>query len=163
VTFKVFVSGSIRETEIIGELIETLGRYGIQSTIPGEFSNDIAFPVTGVPTANLVEHQIQNSDCVLFIITKDGMRADAVNLELGIARALNRVIVPIVEEGAKLPANLANVPYISIDRNQPKLGYERAAEYLSKLKTEKENKNTIGGLVLLGLGLLFLGLLASSD
>ena len=43
------------------------------------------------------------------------------------------------------------------------MSYEQAAKYLEGLKIEKERRNALGGLFLLGLGLLILAALASGD
>lgn len=155
-TFKVFISSSVRDIGIVEELRETLERYGITSITSREI------PIN-VPIEQYLRHQIHNSDCFLAIIGRGGSQSENVNFELGIATSLNRPVIPVVEEGSVIPQNLANRQYILINRDQPRLSYENAAKYLKKLEVEKETRNAIGGLILLGLGLLLLGALFSSD
>ena len=160
-TFKVFISSSMEDIHIVNELKETLERYGIETILPSEYEIELMPPA--LPLADMIKRQIQISDCVLVIIGRGGRRSESVGYELGIATAMNRLVIPIVEEGSEIPPILINRQYILIDRNQPRLSYENAAQYLKRLKIEKERKNAIGGLVLLGLGLLLLGALASED
>lgn len=154
-TFTVFISSSVRDMQIIRELKETLERYGITSVLsPDTFPPSVSIEQT-------ISQQIQASDCVLVIIGRYGERSETLNSELGLATRLNRRIIPIVEEGAEIPENLHGREYILMDSNQPRLSYVHAAQYLSRLKVEKETRNIIGGLLLLGLGVLLLGALTS--
>ena len=171
-TFKVFISSSMEDMHIVDELRKTLERYGIQPVLSPEEMHARETPdfylLRKIPPSEIglipdIKHQIQNSDCILVIIGRGGRRFENVDFEIGIATALNKLVIPIVEEGSEIPKSLANREYILIDRNRPKLSYERAAQYLNRLKLEKERRNAIGGLVLLGLGLLLLGALVSGD
>jgi len=154
--FNVFISSSMRDIEIIRDLKATFERYGITVVLPSEI-------ISAAPIYQSIREQIQASDCFLVIIGEGGERSNAVNFELGIAVALNKPIVPIVEKDAILPSELRNMRYIVIDKNEPRISYERAAQYLSQLKLEKEQRNSIGGLIMLGLGLLLLGAIFGSD
>lgn len=155
-TFRVFISSSMKDMEIVNELREMLVRYGIEASVPWEIP-------AGTQVADKISEEIQKSDCVLLIIGKGGGRSANVDFEIGIATALKKLIIPLVEQGSEIPKSLLNREYVSIDRNQPKLSYERAAQYLRSLKVEKEKRNAIGGLLLLGLGLLLLAALTSGD
>lgn len=155
-TFKVFISSSARDKNIVNELKDTLNRYGIVSILFSEVT-------ANAPYSQSLRDQIQSSDCVLAIISAESADIDNVGYEIGLADSLNRPVIPIVEEGVAIPTFLFGKEYILIDRDQPKLSYQRAADYLNKLKLEKEQRNAIGGVLLLGLGLLLLGALFSSD
>jgi len=157
-TFKVFISSSMKDMRIVNQLKETLKRYEIEPILPSE--------ITGAREGLMekIRHQIRTSDCVLVIIGRDlRARSETVDFEIGMATGLGKLVIPIVEEGSDIPRTLANKQYILIDQNQPRLSFERAAQYLRRLKIEKERKNAIGGLLLLGLGILLLGALASED
>jgi len=171
-TFKVFISSSMKDMRIVEELKETLERYGIEPILPTDiiiekvmerhlFGDGIERRETRtMPWIANIQQQIHKSDCILVIVGMGGRRSEFVDLEIGMATALNKLVVPIVEEGAKIPRTLVDRQFILIDRNQPKLSYERAAQYLNRLKIEKERRNAIGGLLLLGLGLLLLNALS---
>lgn len=152
--FKVFISASVRDEAIVEELKSTLQKYGITATSINEMPLNINIE-------QYLRNQIIVSDCFLAIIGTNMGQSRNVDFEMGMAASLNKPIVPIVEEGAEIPKNIVNRGYILLDKNNPRLSYERAAEYLSQLKLEQEKRNSIGGLVLLGLGILLLGALAS--
>ena len=167
-TFKVFISSSLEDIHLVNELKETLERYGILPILPMEMAELKQYIEGARPyrpskedLTPMIMQQIQTSDCVLVIVGRGGKRSEFVDFETGVATAQNKLIIPIVEEGAEIPKTLANKEYILIDRNQPRLSYERAAQYLNKLKIEKERRNAIGGLLLLGLGFLLLAALVS--
>ncbi|MCL5876334.1 MAG: toll/interleukin-1 receptor domain-containing protein [Candidatus Bathyarchaeota archaeon] len=154
--FKVFISASMKDRAIVQELKSTIVKYGIT-----------AMSVDEMPANENVEHYIRNqiwsTDCFLAIIGNDSTQSRNVDLEMGMAVSYNKVIVPIVEEGASIPRSIASRQFILIDKDNPRLSYERAANYLNQLKMEQDKRNSIGGLVLLGLGILLLGALASSS
>lgn len=157
-TFKVFVSASVDDIHIVNELIKILKRYGFDIAIPQETM--LTEPIL---LADMIKQQIKTSDCVLAIMGKGGSWSTNVAFEIGMATALQKLVIPIVEEGTKIPTSLRQTECIVIDKNQPRISYERAARYLNKLKIEKEKRSTVGGLLLLGLGLLLLDALSSGD
>ena len=157
-TFRVFISASMEDIHIVNELIEIFKRHGIDIVLPQETM--LTEPIT---VTDMTKKQIRTSDCVLAIMGRGGSWSADVAFEIGMAAALGKLVIPIVEEGTEIPASLRQTECIIVDKNQPKLSYERAARYLDKLKIEKERRNAVGGLVLLGLGLLLLDALASGN
>ena len=155
--FNVFISSSVRDFKIIEELKSTLKRYGITVISP------LSVTSYGQQIYEQIKSQIQMSDCFLAIIGIGGERSNSLNFEMGIATALNKPIIPIVEKNAILPSDLRSRKYIILDKDNPRVTYEQAAEYVGKLKIEKEQRNSIGGLITLGLGLLLLGAIFGSD
>jgi hypothetical protein len=147
----------MKDMYTVNELKRVMERYGIRAYLPSVQS--IVLPPTSLDVKTLIGY----SDCILVLIGREGTRSENVDYEIGMAAALNKLIIPIVEEGAQIPNHLVGKQYILIDRNQPQLSYERAAQYLNRLKIEKENREAIGGLLLLGLGLILLGALSSGD
>jgi len=152
---------------VVNELEETLRRYGIEISSPKRVFESmygyarhgpIAFPKDDRVSVDLRQH-IQNSDCVLIIVGRGVGRS--INTEVKLASLYGKLLIPIVEEGAEIPRSLAHRECIVVDKNQPRLSYERAAQYLNKLKIEKERRNSIGGLLLLGIGVLLLAALVS--
>ncbi|MGD0994944.1 MAG: toll/interleukin-1 receptor domain-containing protein [Candidatus Bathyarchaeia archaeon] len=156
-TFKVFISSSVLDSTVANELKNNLERYGIISVLS---PNNEAM---SLPYEQFVRNQIQTSDCLLAIMGKGGSRLENVNYELGMAVALNKIVLPFVEKGSNIPQFLAQKAFIVFDRDNPRLSYERTAQYLNQLKIEKEKRDSIGGLLLLGLGIILLGALASSE
>jgi len=157
VSFSVFVSASWKDRDTVDKLVRILQQYEIQPILSWDMIR------VGDPIVNRIRQQIRASDCVLAIIGKHGGRSESMDFEVGMAIGLNKIVVPLIEEGADIPKALIEKQYILIDKNRPELSYERAAAYLNSLKIEKERRNAIGGLVLLGIGLLFLAALGSED
>jgi hypothetical protein len=167
----------MEDTNTVNELRETIRRYGIETSLSEEVTSVEGQPidVTSIvpdyydmrgiePTfLNQIRTRVVNSDCVLVMISRNGTRSEIVNWEIGIAEGLGKTIIPIIEQGAEIPETLRGKQYIIVDRNQPRLSYDRAAQYLNRLKIEKESRNAIGGLLLLGIGLFLLAAIASSD
>lgn len=155
-TFSVYIISSLKDVDTVYELERVLNQYGIQV-----LTGPIVKPGAGLEES--IKTTIMNSDCTLVMIGKEGRPSNNVNYEIGLAMGLGKLVIPIVEKGSEIPRNLADKQYIIIDKEYPKLSYEGAAQYLNKLKIEKESRSTIGGLILLGIGLLILGAIASGD
>jgi len=176
-TFKVFLITSMEDTNTVNELRETIHRYGIETSLSEEVTSVRGQPIDdasmgracygirGIEPISLsqIRTRVVNSDCVLVMISRNGTRSEIVNWEIGTAEGLGKTIIPIIEQGAEIPETLRGKQYIIVDRNQPRLSYDHAAQYLNRLKIEKENRNAIGGLLLLGIGLFLLAAIASSD
>ena len=154
--FRVFISSSINDMYIVNELTNILNKYGIETSVPWNLPTNIEY-------TRAIYQQIYNSDCILVIISLSTGYYENVNYEIKTAKSLSKTIIPLIEYGAYIPNNLRDKDYILIDRMQPRLSYENAAKYLHSLKIQKERKNGIGGLILLGLGLLLLAALSSEE
>jgi hypothetical protein len=166
----------MEDTNTVNELRETIHRYGIETSLSEEVTSVRDQPIDDASKAHAyygimfepifqsqIRARVVNSDCVLVMISRNGTRSEIVNWEIGIAEGLGKTIIPIIEQGAEIPETLRGKQYIIVDRNQPRLSYDNAAQYLNRLKIEKESRNAIGGLLLLGIGLFLLAAIASSD
>jgi nucleoside 2-deoxyribosyltransferase len=81
---------------------------------------------------------ISKSDIVLAVLTKGGTRSEWVNWELGVAAALDKPIVPLLEEGADIPSYLAGREYIRFARLTIEDAFESLAEFIRRLVLRKE-------------------------
>ena len=172
--FRVFISSNTKDRKIVDQLNETLLRYGIESLSSlgdmrtltdggdSEFARARIYDLSyRIP--NETEQKIKSSDCMLTIVSRSGDQTCSVDYETTVATNLGKTVIPIIEEGADIPKSLQGKQCILIDRNQPRLSYERAAQYVNRLRIEKDTKNTIGGLILLGIGFLLVAAIASKD
>ena len=155
--FHVFITSSGPSDLITQDLKRTFSRYGITTVI----STELFSP--GVNYQELITYQVKQCDCILAVIENSGVMRKTIDYELSMAISLNKIVVPFIERGASIPSSIGQKPFIIFDRMNPKQSYDHVGLYLNKLKMEKENKNSLGAILLLGLGIILLGALASSD
>lgn len=107
-------------------------------------------PEPGERLSDKIMGAIDSSDCVLALLTKDGIRSQWVNQEIGYAKKAGKLILPLVEEGTEVKGFLAEFEYIPFNREEPFSAINRIAKYLRDKKAEKEK----GDLIFIGAGLL---------
>lgn len=104
-----------------------------------------------------ITNQIKSSDCVVVLLTQNGIRSNWVQQEIGIALN-NKPIIPIVEKGIdqRELAILQGIEYIEYDSLQYQQALTKLSTYIKKLKLKKEEQEKI--LLVLGciIGFLFL-------
>jgi len=152
-TFTVFVSHSTKDMNIVNELTKWLR------------ANNVVVHVAelqvqaGKRLPEKVSNFINQSDCVLAILTINGARSKWVNQEIGFAVRAGKLVIPIVEEGVRVKGFLESLEYIPFDRRNPYDAVTRTVEYLRPLalrKEQQERANRIFGGLLLLFGLLAL-------
>lgn len=150
--YKVFISHSTRDIGIVYQLKELLELYGIEAYVAE------LYPEPGQRLSDKISHAIEGSDCVLALLSKDGIRSEWVHHEIGYAKGKGKFILPLVEEGVEVKGFPQDLEYILFNREDPLPALNKVADYLKRKKAEKER----GDLILIGAGLLLLlGLLAS--
>ena len=121
--YKVFISHSSRDQGLVISLANLLSKFGVEVFVaewylsPGQRLDDKVFG------------QIEKSDCVVALLTREGIRSNWVHEEIGYSLRSNRPIVPIVEKGVA-PKDLAALQgreYIEYDPYQ----YQQALIKLS--------------------------------
>jgi len=146
--FKVFVSHSSKDNEIVNSLYSVLKQSGIE-VYAALFSYE-----PSVQLSKKILKGIKTSDCVLVLLTSDSIMSTWVQNEIGMAKALNKLIIPIVEKGVKVPSILVGMEYIRFDKEDPFRTIEYIRDYFEQLKLRKEQNARFG----LGLAALLLGL-----
>src|SRR5712692_9393650 len=134
--YKVFISHSTRDQGLVIALANLLSKYGATIFVaewylaPGEALHK---KVTG---------QIQNSDCVVALLTRNGMRSNWVQQEIGYTLNSQKPIIPLVEKGVdqKDLGALHGREYIEYDPNRPQEALVRTASYVRSLKLKKEEQ-----------------------
>jgi len=132
VALTVFVSHSTQDQDIVGKLDNVIRAEG---AIPG-VAEFIISP--GKFIEEKLRELISKSDIVLAVLTKGGTRSEWVNWELGVAAALDKPIVPLLEEGADIPSYLAGREYIRFARLTIEDAFESLAEFIRRLVLRKE-------------------------
>ncbi len=120
------------------------------------------YPEPGRSISEKIMERIRESDCVLFLLTKNGTYSQWVAREYQSALENRKPIVPLVEKDVEKEAKsfLGDREYVTFDRDNPRDTFSWLVQYLDSLKGQKERDELIQGLIVGGL--FILGLFALS-
>lgn len=153
--FRVFLSHSLDPAEqALAWRLQTLAAaHGIEVFVPQRGSALSSSALVALHNA------IDRSDCVLAIIIS---KADAsVRKELQYALAQGKPVIPIVHSDFANHPWLAQFPrFIFSPSDNPGKVEGQVVEYLKQQHFSKENRQAVGALVALGIGLLLLSALS---
>jgi hypothetical protein len=94
---RVYISHDEHDEELAQEISRALWRVGLESYASMYRLN------SGISRAERVSFGIRNSECLVALITKDGSASITVCQEIGLARGIDLLVIPLLEENAKLP------------------------------------------------------------
>ena len=94
---RVYITHSEQDESMAMELSQALWRVGLENYAA---MYNLA---PGISHAERASFGIRNSECLVALLTIDGCRSTAVNQEIGLARGIDLLIIPIQEKGALLP------------------------------------------------------------
>lgn len=163
-SFKVFLSYSTdpEEHAIVWRLQTLAASHGIQMFVPQRQGAKVPPGRRNVPVlSDDVRLAIDNSDCVLAIITS--RTSPAVERELNYALGQRKLIIPIVEQGVHDHSFLSKFNRVftfSRLNGDPGRLESEILDFLRQQKLNKENRQALGALVAIGMGLLLLSGLA---
>lgn len=145
--FKVFVSHSTADLGLVYQLKYWLEVNGIETYLAE------AHPQPSVSLSAKISAAIDQSNCVIAVLTRDGTRSQWVNQEIGYAKKAGKIIVPLVEQGVPHTGFVQGVEYVPFIRENPTDAVGRIVKHLADLKAEREaqDKMIAGFLILLGL------------
>lgn len=154
--YSVFISHSARDQGLVIALGRLLAKYGAKVFVAEWFL------APGEPLDKKVFKQIESADCVVVLLTRNGMRSNWVQQEIGYALNMKskKPLIPLVEQGVD-PKDLAALhgrEYIEYDPDHPQQALMRTATYVRSLKLRKEEHEK--ALLTTGAILAFLLLLA---
>lgn len=154
-TFKVFISHSTENAAMVKQIAEFLRTSGIDAYVSEWYLQP------GAILPNKVATLINQSDCVIALMTTEGDRSEWVHQEIGYAKKANKIIIPVIEEGVIPTGFLIGIEYVRFKRDEPLDAINRLARYLKDLATRKEEEER-GKKILAGLAIFFglLGLAA---
>ena len=105
---QVYISHS-REDEVIAlQLSRALWRVGLESYVA------LYNLPPAISRSERVSFGLHNSECLVALLTREGCRDADVCQEIGLARGLDMLIIPILEDGAQLPfliGHLQGLPF----------------------------------------------------
>ena len=87
---------------------------------------------------------LDNADCVVVLLTRNGIRSNWVQQEIGYALKIGKPLIPLVEKGVtqKDLAALQGKKYIEYDPYQPRQALVKISTYVKSLKLKKEKRET---------------------
>lgn len=155
--YKVFISHSTRDQGLVISLANLLAKFGIEVSVaewyltPGERLDKKIF-----------EH-IGKSDCVVVLLTRNGIRSNWVQQEIGYALKSKVPLIPLVEKGVdqKDLGALQGKEYIEYDPFQYQSALIKTSTYVKSLKLKKEQQEQ--ALLVAGGILAFLLLLSGGE
>lgn len=153
--YNVFISHSTQDRGLVIALANILAKFEITVFVaewclsPGE------------PVSKKVFEGIEKSDCIVALLTRNGIRSNWVNQEIGYALNAGKILIPLVEKGVNANdlASLQGKEYIEYDPHQYQDALLKTASFVKSLKLKKqEQKKTL----LVAGGILAFFLLLSS-
>lgn len=132
--YKVFLSHSTKDRNLILSIRNHLSEAGISVYLAEE---DLQ-PGTNLPQK--IINNIKSSNCMVVVLTDAGIRSQFVNQEVGVAKAGNKPIIPMVEEKVKKKVRglLEGVELIIFNKTNPKQTIKKVCSYVSSLKLKLE-------------------------
>ncbi len=152
--YRVFISHSTQDQGLVISLANLLSKFEVEPFVaewyltPGERLDKKVF------------EQIKKSDCIVALLTRNGIRSNWVQQEIGYSLQQGKPVIPMVEKGIE-PKDLAALQgreYVEYDRYQYQQALGKLSTYVKSLKLKKEEKEKV--LLVLG-GLLAFLLLIS--
>jgi hypothetical protein len=155
--YKVFISHSTRDRGLVVSLANLLSKFGVEVYVANWYLTP------GARIDEKVFEQIRAADCVVVLLTRNGVRANWVQQELGCALSAGKQIIPLVEKGTdpKYLAALQGREYIEYDPYQPQHALLKTSGYVKSLQLRKEEQEK--ALLVAGGILAFLLLLSGGE
>ena len=155
--YKVFITHSVRDQGLVISLANLLSKFGIEVVVA------VWYLAPGTSLDKKVREQIKEADCVVALLTRNGIRSNWVQQEIGYSLSLKKPIIPVVEKGIDLKnlGVLEGKEYIEYDPYKPQQAFSKLSTYVKSLKLKKEEKEKT--LLVLGILLAFLLLLSLGE
>ena len=134
--YKVFISHSTRDRKLVIALANTLSKFGIKVFVAEWYLTP------GQKLDRKVFTNLDNSDCVVVLLTRNGIRSNWVQQEIGYALKISKPLIPLVEKGMP-PGDLGALQdrdYIEYDPSQPQHALIKTSTYVKLLKLKKEKR-----------------------
>lgn len=147
--YKVFISHSTRDQGLVIALANLLTKFGVEVFLAEWYLSP------GEPLDKKVFSQIEKADCVVVLLTRNGIRSNWVHQEIGYAIKVGKPIIPLVEKGVtpKDLAALQGKEYIEYDPLESQRALIKASTYVKTLKLKKEEQEKtlliVGGILAL--------------
>lgn len=145
--YRVFISHSTQDQGLVISLANLLSKFEVEPFVAEWYLTP------GERLDKKVLEQIKKSDCVVALLTRNGIRSSWVQQEIGYSLQQDKLVIPIVEKGidSKDLAALQGKEYIEYDPYQYHQALTKLSTYLKSLKLKKQEKEkallVLGGLL----------------
>lgn len=155
--YKVFISHSTRDRGLVISLANLISKFEVEVFVADWYLTP------GEPLDKKVFGKIEKSDCVVVLLTRNGVRSNWVQQEIGYALKCNIPLIPLVEKGidSRDLASLQGKEYIEYDPYQYQQALIKTSSYVKSLKLKKEEQTKT--LLVAGGILAFLLLLSGGE
>ncbi|MFQ5915984.1 MAG: toll/interleukin-1 receptor domain-containing protein [Nitrospinota bacterium] len=155
--YRVFISHSARDQWLIIALANLLAKFGLEPFVaewyltPGEHLDEKMLA------------QIEKADCIVVLLTKNGIRSNWVQHEIGYALNSGKPLIPLVEKGIRSGdlGALQGREWIEYDPSQPQEALLNASTYVKSLELRRRDREK--ALLVAGGILAFLLLLSGEE
>ncbi|VVB71793.1 TIR domain protein [uncultured archaeon] len=107
---RVYISHSPDDEDMALQLSRALWQVGLESYVA------LYNQSPAISLAERVSFGIRNSECLVVLLTKNGASSPAVCQEIGLARGIDLLTIPLQEEGAQRPFLIENLRAIAFAR-----------------------------------------------
>ncbi|HII07369.1 MAG TPA: toll/interleukin-1 receptor domain-containing protein, partial [Methanotrichaceae archaeon] len=107
---KVYITHSEEDEPLARELAEALWRVGLESFVA------IYKHARGISPGERIRFGIRHSDCVIALLTLDGVVSPRVNQEIGFASGIDQLVIPLLEVEAEMPVLIRHLKPIQFSR-----------------------------------------------
>ena len=146
--YKVFISHSTSDIGLVTTLAHSLQKLEIEVFVADWYLSP------GESLEKKIVDQIKSSNCVIVLLTRNGIRSNWVHQEIGCSLQSGLPIIPLVEHGigsGELAA-LQGREHIEFNPYQPQLSLDKLSRYVKELKLKKEEQEkamlVAGGILL---------------
>ena len=151
-SFNVFISYSTKD---IKKIIPHLERFKTIDGVKTFFADESLIP--GSEISNEITKAIKECDVFLVFYSSSAKKSNYLQQEIGIAKANNKTIIPIVLDGSKPEAMLMGVNYLDLsDKKKYNAEIKRLHNFITSKVKRKKQDQAILVLALLTLALLML-------
>jgi hypothetical protein len=141
VGYKVFLSHSMAEADrdLVAQIAGVIQGHGIECYIA---SRDYQL---GHQLPEKIAGSLRSSDSLVALLTQGGSHGEWVNQEIGFARGIGKLTIPVLEVGVEPSGFLVGLEYLRLDRGNAAHGLDALGQYLTGLRQKKETTELIVG------------------
>ncbi|WMW25163.1 toll/interleukin-1 receptor domain-containing protein [Methanolobus sediminis] len=151
-TFKIFVSYCTKDIEEIKPILNQ-----IQTIKDTEFFFADQTLNPGDHISQRIINYISNCDVFILFYSKSAYASTYVQHEIGVAKANDKLIIPILLDDTKPDGMLQGINYLNFyNQNKKQQEFERLYNYINQNVKRKNQNSALSLVALLGLGYLLL-------
>ena len=147
-SFSVFISHSVSDLDVIYQF-----KYWLEANRIEVYVGDTQ-PQYGILLPVKLSNAINQSDCVIAILTTYGDRSAWVNQEISYAARAGKLIVPIIEAGVDFKGFVLGVEHIPFQPQDPATAITNVINYLGKFRATEEQRQKLQAGMLMLFGIL---------